>query len=650
MPRPDPGLPPLLPAPKRSRRLPGAFAPTSGVPIVLAPGAGDAELDAARVLQARLHASCGVRLPIEGHVRPGVLGRRIELLREAERGDAYRVSVRPERVQLRGTGPAGLRYAVETLAQLPARARLPACEIEDAPDFAARGLMLDVSRGKVPRPEALRTLVDLCARLKLNVLMLYVEHTFRFRRHPRIGEDASPLDAQTLRELDAYAARHHVELVPSLQTLGHMAHVLALPPYRHLSETERRWTISPAEPGTYELLRDLLEEFLPNFRSERFNANCDEPWDLGQGRSAERSARLGPGGVYLEHVRRVRDLAQSMGKRTLIWSDVVHRHPERILEVDRDLVLLDWWYEAEHDFDRVKVFAESGLDFWVCPGTSSWNCLFPRVANSLGNIARYAAAGRRHGASGLLVTDWGDGGHYNLQGNSWLALGWAAQQAWSGDAPGRDFDRAFSRLLFGDASGEAARLYRALGAVHDAGFATPNGSPLQYLYFDDLDSARFLAGARAGALRRSEARLARLQARLSAARTRFADDPTSFEELRLAADTSLLATRKGLAGLAWLDWRRRPERLGARERRRLAARLRRLADEQQALGRRLRALWLRRSQPSNFEWTARRLARSVRSLRRAATALELGRPPSGEVPSRFDLAAARATLPSHFRT
>ena len=62
-----------------------------------------------------------------------------------------------------------------------------------------------------------------------------------------------------MRELDAYAAERHVELIPTLQSLGHMQHVLALPRYAHLAETERRWTLAAAEPGTYELLRDLYD-------------------------------------------------------------------------------------------------------------------------------------------------------------------------------------------------------------------------------------------------------------------------------------------------------------------------------------------------------------------------------------------------------
>jgi hypothetical protein len=628
-----PGLPPLLPAPRRSEARAGAFALRDGLPIVLGPTADDGDFASARALAAAVRAACGVRLPIETHARSEDLGPRVELARRGAAGEAHRIDVDPARVRVEADGPAGLRWGIETLAQLvDRRGRVPACRIEDAPDFPFRGVMLDVSRGKVPTLADLRALVDRLARLKLNVLMLYVEHTFRFRRHPEIGADASPLEAETLRELDAYAAERQVQLVPCLQSLGHMEHVLSHPRYAPLAESDVRWTIAPTDPRTYELLGDLYAEHLPNFRSPLFNANCDEPWDLGRGRSAARAAELGPGGLWLEHVRRVRDLAAEHGKRTLVWGDFVHAHPARIPELDRDLVLLDWWYEANHDFDRVRAFAANGIEFWVCPGTSSWNCLFPRMENALTNIARWADAGRRHGARGLLVTDWGDFGHYNLLGNSWLAYAWAAQQAWSGDAPQPAFDRAFSRLFFGDASGAAARLYRELGAVHEAGFAVVNASPLQFLYFDDLDRAYFLEAARPNELRRSERRLARVRARLVKEAARFGDDALTHAELIYAADASLLAVRKARAALEWIAWRRGARALDGAARRRLAGELRRLAVEQTRLGRLLRRLWLRRARPSNFEITGRRLDRSLASLRRAADAVARNRPPAPPPP------------------
>ena len=626
-------LPPLLPAPRAATRQPGRFALRDGLPIVLAPDSDDGDFFTACALRDAAARASGIRLVIETRSPRGDLGPCVALRREGPSGDAYRLRIAPTGIELSGAGPAGLRYGVETLGQLvDRRGALPACDIDDAPDFAARGLMLDVSRGKVPTEAELRALVDLCVRLKLNVLMLYVEHTFRWRRHPGIGAEADGFDAETLRALDAYAAARHVELVPNQQSLGHMEQILKLPAYAALAETDARWTLACADPRSYELLRDLYDEALPNFRSRLFHANCDEAWDLGSGRSRELAESLGPGGLFLEHVRRVRELARDHGRRTAIWADFVHAHPERIAELPADVLLCEWWYEAEFDFDRVRVFAEHGFEFWVCPGTSSWNCLFPRQDNALANVTRWADAGRRHGATGLLMTDWGDGGHYNLLGNSWLGYAWAAQQAWSGEPPPACFDRAFGRVLFGDGSGEAARLYRDLGALHDAGFPVFNASPLQFLFFDDLDEAWFVRGVEPRVARRTLARLERVQARLAGAADRFGADTQTHQELCYAADASLLALRRALAGERWIAWRERPDRLDARERRALARELTTLANEQRRLMKRLRRLWRARSRPSNFELTGRRIARSIASTTRAARALERNRPPAPPAP------------------
>jgi hypothetical protein len=600
-------------------------------PIVLAPGGDDRDLLAAECLAAAIAEACGVRPPIETHGRRDGLPPHLALLRgeaSGPAGDAHRISVTPGGVAVEAGGAAGLRYAAETLSQLvDSRGLLPACAIDDAPDFEKRGLMLDVSRGKVPTAASLRALVDLLVRLKLNVLMLYTEHTYRFRRHPEIGSGWSPLDAETMRSLDRYAAERHVELVPTLQSLGHMHFVLSLPSYAHLAETERRWTLAPAVPGSYALLRDLYSEYLPNFRSPLFNANCDEPWDLGRGRSAELAQKLGPGGLYLAHLGRVRELAAEHGKRLLVWGDVVHAHADRLAELSRDVVLLDWGYEANDDFDRVRALADHGFEFWVCPGTSSWNSLFPRVENALANVTGFAAAGRRHGARGLLNTDWGDFGHFNLQGFSWLGYAHGAQEAWSGPLPARRFDRAFSRRVFGDRSGEIARLYRDLGACHDAGFPLRNASPLLALYFEDLGPAPFTAHASAPALRRTERALARARRRILGSRSRFRREAETWDELVYAADSSLFAVHKALAGLEWLAWRRDPGRLDAKGRRALARRLVALASEQTRLGARLRRLWLRRAEPGGFHVVQARLRGSIAGLRRAARALSKGAPP-----------------------
>jgi hypothetical protein len=192
----------------------------------------------------------------------------------------------------------------------------------------------------------------------------------------------------------------------------------------------------------------------------------------------------------------------------------------------------------------------------------------------------------------------------------------------------RSFDRAFGRLLFGETRGAAAGCYRALGAVHDAGFRVGNGSAFQFLFFDDLDRAFFLQQAKPAALRRSHRRLERCRLRLRKAADAFVRDPLTLDELIYATEASLFATRKTLAAGEWLAWRKKPERLDAGGRRRLARSLELLAKEQADLGKKLARLWLARSRPSNLEITRRRLRSSQQSLRRAARALRRNAAPA----------------------
>ena len=97
----------------------------------------------------------------------------------------------------------------------------------------------------------------------------------------------------------------------------------------------------------------------------------------------------------------------------MFWGDVVLRHPELVPEIPKDLIALDWGYEGNHPFlAEAEKFSRAGLDFYVCPGTSSWNSLAGRVENMRENMQAAEAAGRRFGAKGFMVTDWGDGGHW----------------------------------------------------------------------------------------------------------------------------------------------------------------------------------------------------------------------------------------------
>jgi hexosaminidase len=475
-----------------------AFLFDALTPLVIGTGASEDTLFAARQLQSAVGEALGLRLPLRkaAAATAGVVLR----LSDGDEGshESYAIDISNSRIELSAPGEAGLFYAVQTLKQLLRSygRRIPSLRITDQPVLAHRGLMLDVSRGKVPTLSTLFALVDGLSTYKYNQLQLYVEHTFDFPSHPDIGAGCDPLTADDMLALDAYCRARHIELVPNLQSFGHHRHMLSLPAYRELDEVGWGWSLTPARSETYELLDQLYADFLPAFSSGWLNVDCDETYDLGAGQSKARAAEVGKGRLYLEHLLRLRELAAKYGRRIMLWADVLHHYPELAPDLPEDVLLLDWEYEAADRYPTAFALSKFGREFWVCPGTSSWNTLFPRLENAVVNIRNYVRDGLQAGATGMLLTDWGDYGHYLPLALSWYQYVFGAATAWTGaETTVGDFDPAFAYLHLGRPAGDVSveAMHRLARAVTAPSIGSPNRSALALVLFENPLSGRAAA-------------------------------------------------------------------------------------------------------------------------------------------------------------
>lgn len=340
--------------------------------------------------------------------------------------------------------------------------------------FADRAYMLDISRDKVPTMGTLRLIVDLLAKFEYNQFQLYTEHTFAYSTHRDVWEAASPLTAEEIRELDAYCALRGIDLVPNQNSFGHLERWLVKPAYNHLAELPQGgaplpWggfkkdptTLCPTDPASLAFLDGLYAELLPNFASGLFNVGCDETFDLlGGGRSAAAVRERGEGRVYLDFLKQVVALARKHGKRPMFWGDVILKHPELVPELPKDLIALDWGYEGNHPFmAEAAKFRAAGLEFYVCPGTSAWNSLAGRVENMRENMVAAERAGRLHGARGFLVTDWGDGGHWQPLAASLPGLVFGGMLAHEGASAAKmDLESALNGIMGVPLGGTLLRL------------------------------------------------------------------------------------------------------------------------------------------------------------------------------------------------
>ncbi|MFO0833185.1 MAG: family 20 glycosylhydrolase [Phycisphaerales bacterium] len=359
----------------------------------------------------------------------------------------------PAGLEVEAPSAVGVRYARATLRQLlvqyanPDAPRLPMLDITDAPAFPTRGVMLDVSRCRIPTMAEFARVIDTLCDLKCNHLQLYTEHTFAYRGHEAAWSGWDPLTPDEVRTLDALCSSRGIELAANQNCFGHLAQWLKLPQYKHLAETHGDWvfdvwprsgpfSLCPTDPASLGFVEELLDQLLPCFTSTLVNIGCDETYDIAYGRSKGEVARRGRAAVFLEFVEKICALSRAHGKRPMFWGDIALSHPECAKSIPEDTISLAWGYEPDAPFAAwCDTLRSAGREAWVCPGTSSWCSIAGRTTERKANVERAAREGAAGGATGLLACDWGDFGHWQQWPVAVRGIADGLAAAWTGALP-----------------------------------------------------------------------------------------------------------------------------------------------------------------------------------------------------------------------
>ncbi|QGQ97514.1 glycoside hydrolase [Paenibacillus psychroresistens] len=337
--------------------------------------------------------------------------------------EGYTLNIDENGIRIGYSTLSGAFHAVSTLKQLLHQFGkvLPCLTIEDEPDFAARGLLFDISRNKIPTMETLFKLVDEMADLKMNQLQLYMEgFSFAYPSFPEVWETGTPMTGEDILILNRYCLERFIDLVPNQNSFGHMDAWLARKEFADLAECPGGYwyneslfltagTLNPADPRSIELVETMQDDLLPYFSSEMYNVGFDETYELGKGKNKEAAEQVGAGRIYLDFLHQVSETVKRRGKRMMFWGDIIIKDPELITELPQDAIALEWGYEAEHPFaEHGRKFREAGVPFYVCPGTSCWNSIVGRTDNMKENLLQAAIHGKANGAAGFLNTHWYD--------------------------------------------------------------------------------------------------------------------------------------------------------------------------------------------------------------------------------------------------
>ena len=443
--------PMLIPQPRELQARPQSFQVSAKLEIVLLTPVEGEDRFAAESVQKELKLVTGQVFPIVALPGPPegaqaiVMGRFDQpamrnllaarsLSTDGVGDQGYVLDVAPNAVVVAGKDGAGLFYGAQTLRQLVVptgqEATILGVQARDWPALEYRATQVDLSRGPVPRLSYLKKIVRTIAEFKMNQLHMFMEDSFRLEGQPLWGILSDTLSRSDWNELVAYAARYHVEIVPSVESCGHMHKVLRFEQYSGLAERPHEHVFAPEDPHMLDFLNSMYEQMLPVFPSPIYNIGCDETVELGKGRSKELVEKEGYGKAYVDNLVRVANLVESYNKQVMFWGDIATEHPEMISSLPKNLIVASWEYFPHPNYDKwLDPFVKAGLKVFVCPWVGNTELMMPDYAQAAANINTFISDGKRKGAIGTIVTVWNDDGE-TLYGLNWWSIVYGAACAW----------------------------------------------------------------------------------------------------------------------------------------------------------------------------------------------------------------------------
>lgn len=314
--------------------------------------------------------------------------------------------------------------------------------VTEHPLFTTNGPMLQETA--VMRVQTVKTIFRKMALMGLGSCLFYTEDTYEIKDRPYFGYMRGRYTHEELKELDAYAAALGIELIPCIQTLGHLATHLrwqAATPYK---DTES--CLLAGEEQTYRLIDDMLKTVKECFRTRRVHLGMDETKDLGTGAYLKKNGYKERQDIYFEHLEKVKQMTLSYGLEPMMWSDMFFRLAGRDLESYKEYDMrvrftdevkkktpkgvrqVFWdYYKDYEEFYAFNIDQHRGLfddDPIFAGGIWCWSGMCPLYSLSLRNTRAALNACKEKGLKEIFATIWGGSEHslvLALAGLAWYA-------------------------------------------------------------------------------------------------------------------------------------------------------------------------------------------------------------------------------------
>jgi hypothetical protein len=301
----------------------------------------------------------------------------------------------------------------------------------------------------------------------MNQLNLYLEDAFPLTGNPLIGLLDDVHSRENFKELVAYSAPYHVEIVPATQACGHLHKILRFQQYSDMGERDHGYVLAADNDKATAYLNDFYRQVASVFPAPMYNIGCDETFELGRGRSATLVQNEGFGKVYARNVARGAQAARNQGKQPVFWGDMVVAHPDAVSTLPKDLVVASWEYYPRDNYAKwIKPFTDANMRFFVCPWVGNTGLIVPDYEAAAVNIANFLDEGKKAGALGTNVTVWSDSGE-TLFAPGWWSIVFGAANAWEQNKVDvANFDSKFDWAFFRSRGTQITPAIKGLGHIN----------------------------------------------------------------------------------------------------------------------------------------------------------------------------------------
>ena len=306
----------------------------------------------------------------------------------------------------------------------------------ETPAFDTAGILLDCSRNAVPTVDYLKEWVRRMALFGFNLLMLYTEDTYQLEGEPFFGYQRGGYSKEEIRELDRYGALFGIELVPCIQTLGHMEQMLRWECYHPVRDQGP--VLLAGDDRTYSFIAKMVDFWADAVASRRIHVGMDEAHALGRGKHLDKHGANPRIEILLRHLTRVHAICAERGLRPMMWSDMLVPHSnanhsgippdvERRIPADMDLVCWDYYQESEtHYSDLIQRHGRSHRVL-MSPGVWCWGTPWYGRDYTEKRLPPALRACCEQGVREAILTLWNDDGAYGDLDSSWNGIALAAE-------------------------------------------------------------------------------------------------------------------------------------------------------------------------------------------------------------------------------